>query len=69
MGTVPDVPEATRQAPSTAREAGVRLQWNRKIRYARLLVHALDLDLVPRPLDSVLASVTPTDEVRADARS
>jgi hypothetical protein len=31
--------------------------WNRKIRYARLLVDALDLDLVPRPLDSVLASV------------
>ena len=31
--------------------------WNRKIRYARLLVDALDLDLVPRPLDAVLASV------------
>jgi hypothetical protein len=31
--------------------------WNRKIRYARLLVDALDLDAVPRPLDSVLASV------------
>jgi hypothetical protein len=31
--------------------------WNRKIRYARLLVDALDLELVPRPLDSVLASV------------
>jgi hypothetical protein len=29
----------------------------RKIRYARLLVHALDLDRVPRPLDGVLASV------------
>ena len=29
----------------------------RKIRYARLLVHALDLTQVPRPLDRVLASV------------
>jgi hypothetical protein len=29
----------------------------RKIRYARLLVDALDLDDVPRPLDLVLASV------------
>jgi hypothetical protein len=30
---------------------------NRKIRYARLLVEALDLAQVPRPLDSVLAHV------------
>ena len=29
----------------------------RKIRYARLLVEALDLDNVPRPLDGVLAHV------------
>jgi hypothetical protein len=29
----------------------------RKIRYARYLVEALDLDNVPRPLDRVLASV------------
>jgi hypothetical protein len=29
----------------------------RKIRYARLLVNALDLDRVPRPLDGVLAHV------------
>jgi hypothetical protein len=29
--------------------------WNRKIRYARLLVDALDLTQVPRPLDRVLA--------------
>jgi hypothetical protein len=27
----------------------------RKIRYARLLVNALDLERVPRPLDRVLA--------------
>jgi hypothetical protein len=30
---------------------------NRKIRYARLLVDALDLARVPRPLDLVLARV------------
>jgi hypothetical protein len=30
----------------------------RKIRYARLLVEALDLGRVPRPLDEVLARVT-----------
>jgi hypothetical protein len=31
---------------------------SRKIRYARLLVEALDLDEVPRPLDLVLAHIT-----------
>jgi hypothetical protein len=31
--------------------------WNRKQRYAELLVQALDLERVPRPLDRVLASV------------
>jgi hypothetical protein len=31
--------------------------WNRKIRYAPLLVEALDLGRVPRPLDCVLAAV------------
>jgi hypothetical protein len=31
---------------------------SRKIRYARLLVEALDLDQIPRPLDRVLAHVT-----------
>jgi hypothetical protein len=31
--------------------------WNRKIRYARLLVDALDLAQVPRPFDRVLAHV------------
>jgi hypothetical protein len=34
-----------------------RWMGNRKIRYARLLVEALDLDRVPRPLDRVLAHV------------
>ena len=32
--------------------------WNRKIRYAPLLVQALDLDHVPRPLAGVLAHVS-----------
>jgi hypothetical protein len=31
--------------------------WNRKIRYARLLVDALDLTQVPRPLDRLLTHV------------
>jgi hypothetical protein len=31
--------------------------WNRKQRYAVLLVEALDLERVPRPLDRVLAAV------------
>ena len=34
-----------------------RFMWNRKIRYATLLVEALDLEHVPRPLDGVLAAV------------
>lgn len=31
-----------------------RFMWNRKVRYAPLLVGALELDRVPRPLDGVL---------------
>jgi hypothetical protein len=34
-----------------------RFMWNRKIRYAPLLVGALDLSNVPRPLEGVLAHV------------
>jgi hypothetical protein len=34
-----------------------RFMWNRKIRYARLLVEALDLERVPQPLDGVLTHV------------
>ena len=34
-----------------------RFMWNRKQRYATLLVDALDLARVPRPLDGVLAHV------------
>lgn len=33
-----------------------RFMWNRKARYATLLVHALDLTRVPRPLDGVLSA-------------
>jgi hypothetical protein len=34
-----------------------RFMWNRKARYATLLVNSLDLTRVPRPLDGVLAAV------------
>ena len=34
-----------------------RFMWNRKERYATLLVRSLDLDRVPRPLQGVLAHV------------
>ena len=33
--------------------------WNRKQRYAVLLVDAVDLERVPRPLDRVLAHLSP----------
>jgi hypothetical protein len=34
-----------------------RFMWNRKSRYATLLVRSMDLDRIPRPLDGVLAAV------------
>ena len=34
--------------------------WNRKQRYAVVLVEALDLERIPRPLDCVLAHVAAT---------
>jgi hypothetical protein len=34
-----------------------RFMWNRKARYASLLVRSVDLDRVPRPLDGVLSHV------------
>ena len=37
-----------------------QFMWNRKIRYAPLLVDALDLTQVPRPLERVLAHVSPS---------
>jgi hypothetical protein len=52
----------TFQKQPAKRELGLeeqlwRFMWNRKIRYAPLLVNALDLGRVPRPLDGVLAHV------------
>jgi Overcoming lysogenization defect protein-like, TOPRIM domain len=50
-----------KQAPHRGRGHEQQLRGfmgNRKIRYARLLVEALDLARVPRPLDLVLAHVT-----------
>jgi hypothetical protein len=52
----------TFQKQPAKRELGLeeqlwRFMWNRKIRYAPLLVDALDLDRVPRPLDGVLGHV------------
>jgi hypothetical protein len=41
----------------TTEEQLWQFMWNRKIRYAPLLVAALDLTRVPRPLDRVLAHV------------
>jgi hypothetical protein len=41
----------------TAEEQLWGFMWNRKIRYGALLVDALDLTEVPRPLDRVLAHV------------
>ena len=41
-----------------------RFMWNRKIRYAPLLVEALDLDRVPRALDGVLAHLDETGAPR-----
>jgi hypothetical protein len=40
----------------------------RKLRYARLLVDAIDLDDVPRPLDGVLASSLPWGGQRSPVR-
>ena len=42
-----------------------RFMWNRKERYATLLVQALDLTRVPRPLDGVLAHAYAGSKVSA----
>jgi hypothetical protein len=44
---------------STYEEQLHGFMWNRKLRYATLLVEALDLTRVPRPLAGVLAAVSP----------
>ena len=42
--------------------------WNRKLRYAQLLVDALDLDRAPRPLVGVLEfALTPPSKVSESA--
>jgi len=49
-----------KQPAHRARPLGEQLHgfmWNRKQKYAALLVEALDLERVPRPLDRVLAHV------------
>jgi hypothetical protein len=45
-----------------------RWMGNRKIRYAELLVDALDLERVPRPLHDVLARFSPAEESPASSR-
>jgi hypothetical protein len=45
-----------------------RWMGNRKIRYAELLVYALDLERVPRPLHDVLARLSPAGESPASSR-
>jgi hypothetical protein len=46
-----------------ALEAQLRgFMWNRKLEYGVLLVDALDLDRVPRPLAAVLAHVLPAED-------
>jgi hypothetical protein len=57
-----------KQAPWRGRPAQEQLRrfmgsgGSRKIRYARLLVEALDLDHAPRPLDAVLVQVRTGDD-------
>jgi hypothetical protein len=38
--------------------------WNRKLKYGVLIVDALDLDRIPRPLAGVLAHVLPAESRR-----
>jgi hypothetical protein len=45
-----------------------QFMWNRKIRYATLLVDALDLTRVPRPLDRVLAHVSANSMPKSSGR-
>jgi hypothetical protein len=53
-----------KQPAHSARALGEQVHgfmWNRKLRYAQLLVDALDLDRVPHPLAGVLAYATGPD--------
>jgi Overcoming lysogenization defect protein-like, TOPRIM domain len=56
----------TYQKQPAHREEAIETQlrgflWNRKLRYGVLIVDALDLDRVPRPLAGVLAHALPTE--------
>jgi hypothetical protein len=60
----------TYQKQPAHRERAIEAQlrgflWNRKLEYGVLLVNALDLDRVPRPLAAVLAHVLPGAPERA----
>jgi hypothetical protein len=50
---------AHREQPLEAQLRG--FLWNRKLEYGVLIIEALDLDSVPRPLAAVLAHVLPAE--------
>jgi Overcoming lysogenization defect protein-like, TOPRIM domain len=56
--TLQQMPEWRGRAPEEQLRRFMGSGGRRKIRYARILVDALDLERVPRPLDGVLAHVT-----------
>jgi hypothetical protein len=56
--TLQQMPEWRGRAPEEQLRRFMGSGGRRKIRYARLLVDALDLERVPRPLDGLLAHVT-----------
>ena len=58
LRTLQKQPEWRRRPPEEQLRRFLGSGGSRKIRYARLLVEALDLDRVPRPLDMVLARVS-----------
>jgi hypothetical protein len=53
---------AHREQPIEAQLRG--FLWNRKLKYGVLIIEALDLDRVPRPLAGVLAHVLPAESRR-----
>jgi hypothetical protein len=53
---------AHREEPLEAQLRG--FLWNRKLKYGVLIVNALDLDRIPRPLARVLAHVLPAESRR-----
>jgi hypothetical protein len=53
---------AHREEPIEAQLRG--FLWNRKLKYGVLIVNALNLDPIPRPLAGVLAHVLPAESTR-----